>query len=158
MRPRVRSTLLILLALAIAIQFVRPARSNPPEDPSRTIFADAAVWQGAPKSIERACMDCHSSRTRWPWYSNVAPASWLVADDVSEGRRHLDFSNWAMYSRGRKSALLENVSKLVKAHSMPLPIYIALHPEAKLTDAERDEVCAWADAARTRVETQSRKE
>jgi hypothetical protein len=157
MKPRTKWLLLILLALAAGIQFVRPARTNPPEDSSRTIFADQAVWQGAPSSLERACMDCHSSRTRWPWYSNVAPSSWLVADDVAEGREHLDFSNWGTYTPSRKSALLEDISKLVKAHSMPLPIYIPLHPEAKLTDQEREEIAAWADAARARMESQPRK-
>ncbi len=151
MRPRTKWLLLILVALAVGVQFVRPARTNPPEEFSRTIFADQVVWQNAPKSIERACMDCHSSRTRWPWYSNVAPSSWLVADDVAEGREHFDMSNWGTYTVSRKSALLEDISKLVKAHSMPLPIYIPLHPEARLTEQEREEICMWADGARARV-------
>ncbi len=157
MKPRTKWLLLILLVLAAGIQFARPARTNPPEDFSKTIFADTAVWQDAPKTIERACTDCHSSRTRWPWYSNVAPVSWLVADDVAEGREHFDISNWMTYSASRKAAVLEDVTKLVRAHSMPLPIYIPLHPEAKLTDQEREEIGAWADGARARLETQSHK-
>lgn len=142
----------MLVVLFVGIQLVRPARTNPQEDPAKTIFADATVWQNAPNSIERACMDCHSSRTRWPWYSQVAPVSWLVADDVAEGREHMNFSNWAAYDRMRKAALLEDVCKLVKAHSMPLPIYITMHGEAKLTDQERQEICAWAEGARARLE------
>jgi hypothetical protein len=110
------------------------------------------VWQGAPKSIERACQDCHSSRTRWPWYSNVAPVSWLVAGDVADGREHLNLSSWAAYNRSRKSALLEDACKLVKRNAMPLPIYITMHGEAKLADVERQEICMWAEGARSRLE------
>ncbi|MCL4523512.1 MAG: heme-binding domain-containing protein [Acidobacteria bacterium] len=156
MKSRTKWLLLILVALAVGIQFVRPARTNPPEDPAKTIFADAAVWQDAPKTIERACLDCHSSRTRWPWYSQVAPVSWLVAHDVEEGREHFDMSNWATYRASRKSDVLEDIGKLVKNHSMPLPIYITLHGEAKLTEQERQEISAWAERARARVEIQSK--
>lgn len=152
MRPRTKWMLVLLVVLFVGIQFARPARTNPPEEFSNTIFADATVWQDAPKTIERACTDCHSSRTRWPWYSNVAPVSWQVAHDVVEGREHMNFSNWAAYDRMRKAALLEDVCKLVKAHSMPLPIYITMHKEAKLTDQERQEICAWSEGARARLE------
>ncbi len=144
--------LLLLMVPFAGIQFARPARTNPTEEFSKTIFADSTVWQDAPKTIERACMDCHSSRTRWPWYSNVAPVSWLVAGDVSEGREHMDLSTWAENDQPQKLALLEDVCKLVKRHAMPLPIYIPLHSEAKLTDQEREEICAWTKRARTRVE------
>ena len=152
MRPWAKRALLVLVVLFVSIQLVRPARTNPAEDPAKTIFADAAVWQDAPKTIERACLDCHSSRTRWPWYSNVAPVSWLVAGDVTEGRDHLDFSNWATYRPARKSALLEDITKLVKSHSMPLPIYITMHGKAKLTEQERQEICTWAERARARLD------
>jgi uncharacterized membrane protein len=143
--------LALLVVLIAGIQFARPARTNPPEEFSKTIFADAAVWQDAPKTIERACLDCHSSRTRWPWYSNVAPVSWLVAGDVAEAREQMNLSNWAEYKPSRKLDLLEDVCKLVKRHAMPLPIYIPMHAEAKLTEQERQEICAWSERARERV-------
>lgn len=152
MRPRTKGALVVLVVLFVGIQLVRPAQTNPQEDPAKTIFADATVWQNAPKSIERACMDCHSSRTRWPWYSHVAPVSWLVADDVAEGRAHMDLSLWGEYNQMRKIQVLADACKLVQAHSMPLPIYITMHEEAKLTDQERQEICAWAEGARARLE------
>lgn len=152
MKPWAKRILIVLAVVLVGIQFVRPARTNPPEEFSKTIFADAAVWQDAPKTIERACMDCHSSRTRWPWYSNVAPVSWFVAGHVSEGREQMNLSNWAEYKQSRKLDLLEDACKLVKRNAMPLPIYIPLHAEAKLTDAERQEICTWTERARGRVE------
>jgi uncharacterized membrane protein len=151
MRSRTKWMLALLVVLIVGIQFARPARTNPPEEFSKSIFADAAVWQDAPKTIERACMDCHSSRTRWPWYSNVAPVSWLVADDVAKGRERFSLSNWSKYNQPQKIVLLEDVCKLVKRHAMPLPIYIPMHAEAKLTEQEREEICTWSEHARERV-------
>jgi hypothetical protein len=154
MKLRAKRTLIALVL--VGIQFVQPARTNPQEVLAKTIFEDATVWQDAPKTIERACLDCHSSRTRWPWYSRVAPVSWLVVHDVAEGREHMNLSAWGEYDRAQKSALLADVCKLVKAHSMPLPIYITMHEEAKLTEQERQETCSWAEGARARLDAKGK--
>jgi mono/diheme cytochrome c family protein len=81
---------------------------------------------------QRACFDCHSNETVWPWYSNVAPVSWLVQNDVNEGRRHLNFSDW-----GRVREPYE-IPEVVQEGRMPLPIFLTMHPEARLTQAEKD--------------------
>ncbi|HWQ02920.1 MAG TPA: heme-binding domain-containing protein [Candidatus Nitrosotenuis sp.] len=151
MRKLLKKVFVGVLVLCALIQVYRPPRTNPQEDSVQTIFADAVVWQDAPKSIERACIDCHTYRTRWPWYSQIAPVSWLVARDVREGREHMNLSDWAAYDTPQKMALLDDICKEVKARAMPLPIYVPLHPEAKLSDAERAEICAWAERARARL-------
>jgi hypothetical protein len=151
MKTWLKRMLIALPILFVMMQLYRPARTNPPEDAARTIFADAEVWSDAPRSIERACVDCHTNRTRWPWYASVAPASWLVVGDVNEGREHMNLSDWAAYDRPQKSGMLADICKEVKAEAMPLPIYLPLHPEAKLTDAERQEICAWVERARARL-------
>jgi mono/diheme cytochrome c family protein len=81
---------------------------------------------------QRACFDCHSNETVWPWYSNVAPVSWLVQRDVNEGRQRLNFSDWG---RVRE---LDDIPRVVKSGEMPLPIFLIMHPEARLTQAEKD--------------------
>lgn len=78
----------------------------------------------------RACFDCHSNETEWPWYSNVAPVSWLVQRDVDEGREELNYSEWNRAQEGEESA------ETVREGSMPLRSYLLTHPEARLTDAE----------------------
>jgi hypothetical protein len=83
----------------------------------------------------RACFDCHSSETRWPWYSNVAPGSWLLAMDVANAREHYNFSDW---HAGDVSA--ERAAKVVREQRMPPARYLMLHPEARLTDAEREQL------------------
>ncbi len=80
---------------------------------------------------ERACFDCHSNDTVWPWYSNVAPVSWLVQHDVDEGRQFINFSDWI------NSGDVDELSEMVTRGEMPPFQYFPMHPEAKLTDAER---------------------
>jgi hypothetical protein len=81
---------------------------------------------------QRACFDCHSNQTRWPWYSNIAPASWLVYHDVTEGRMHINFSDWNRIDEQH----VDEFQKVFKEHSMPPSQYLLLHPEAKLSPEE----------------------
>ena len=83
---------------------------------------------------ERACFDCHSNETVWPWYSNIAPVSWLVYHDTEEGRQYLNFSEWGSNREGEEG---EEMVEQIKKGDMPLPIYLPTHPEARLTPAEK---------------------
>src|SRR5882762_10607013 len=86
---------IVLVVLFLLIQFIRPARTNPPVDESQTIFARTQMTPQVAAIFERSCRDCHSHKTVWPWYSNVAPISWLISDDVNKGRQALNMSEWA---------------------------------------------------------------
>jgi len=119
--------LLILVGLLLVIQLVPYGRdhTNP------AVVAEPA-WD-SPQTRElavRACFDCHSNESKWPWYSNVAPVSWLVQHDVEEGRHKLNFSEWGPGSEGHEAA------ETVREGSMPPPVYMLTHPDARLTDAE----------------------
>lgn len=83
---------------------------------------------------KRACFDCHSNETVWPWYSNIAPVSWLVQKDVNEGRQRMNLSEWDKYSK-RISA--DEVAEVIAEGEMPKPIYLIQHPEARLSDKEK---------------------
>jgi hypothetical protein len=85
---------------------------------------------------KRACFDCHSNQTRWPWYSNIAPVSWLVYHDVTEGRQHINFSDW---NRPEPQHVGE-FQRVFDENSMPPATYLPLHPEARLSDAERKQL------------------
>ncbi len=84
---------------------------------------------------ERACFSCHSNETEWPWYSNVAPVSWLVQHDTEEGREHLNFSEWGSNPKHERS---DELIEPVMEGEMPMPIYLLTHPEARLTAAETE--------------------
>lgn len=142
--------LLILLAVAAAVllllQLVPVARDNPPVE--ETIAAPPEVMT----VLRRSCFDCHSHESRWPWYSYVAPVSWLVADDVEEGREHMNFSTWNRYSADDQADLFEEIGDEVGKGAMPLPLYLRAHPEARLPAAERSLILDWAAAGEGEAE------
>jgi cytochrome c len=98
--------------------------------------------------IEKACQNCHSERTEWPVYSYLPFASWALEKDVAEARQHLNLSHWDQYSAEDKRDLLARIGTEVRNHQMPLPRYLLLHPEARLSEAEIGAIYDWTKAER----------
>jgi Haem-binding domain len=132
-----------LLGLAlVGAQFIGPARTNPTID--RTVeLGTAPVPPPVVSVLRRACYDCHSSETRWPWYAHVAPASWLVVSDVQSARRQLSFSRWGRYNAFDRADLLDKMCDQVSKARMPLWQYRLVHADARLADADIATVCTW---------------
>jgi hypothetical protein len=128
------------VAVLVLIQLVRPDHTNPPV--TGPIHTPPEVLT----LLKRSCFDCHSNETTWPWYSQIAPVSWLVARDVNEGRKHLNFSQWEGYEPGRKAKKLEEVASEVTEGGMPMEIYLPMHPDAKLSEGDRKVLVDWAKA------------
>lgn len=140
----VKSTFVIGGIIFVLMQFIQPNRTNPEIDQSITLQTELNVSAEIQSLLDRGCKDCHSNQTRWPFYSYVAPASWLVSYDVMEGRKHFNMSEWGKYKLSKKASKLSGIYQEVNDRSMPLPKYIPLHSEAKLSDAERDMLASWA--------------
>ena len=136
----IKSILLALAVIFVLIQFIRPSLANPPVDPAKKLQTTPEI--GA--ILDRSCRDCHSNETAWPWYTNIAPVSWWLADHVKDGRRELNFSEWNGYTARRKTRKLKEICDEVKDGDMPLNYYLPLHPEAKLSTADRQTLCTWA--------------
>ena len=138
---RMRTPVKVVVGIAVvglAIQLVRFEQTNPPVESD--IHAPADVDQ----LLRRACYDCHSHETKWPWYSQVAPVSWLVTRDTNEGRKHLNFSRWGSYSLERQQKKLKEIAEEVGEGEMPMAIYLPMHPEAKFSAAEKERLVNWA--------------
>ena len=138
MKKWLRRLIVAALAIAVLIQLVPYGRdhTNPP------VTAEPAWPSPEVRSLAaRACFDCHSNETRWPWYSHVAPISWLVQSDTMEGRRELNFSEW---DRPQKEA--DEAAELVREGEMPPFIFLPTHPEARLTKEERDALAKGLEA------------
>jgi Haem-binding domain len=133
--------ILFVVAL-VGAQVVRLEPTNPPVDESRTLGRMVHIPPAADAALERACRDCHSNRTEWPWYSNVAPVSWFVIDHVNHGRSHLNFSDWASYQPDRRRELLEGICKETRSGAMPLPSYTWIHWSARLSTSDVEALCA----------------
>lgn len=148
--PKVlRWVLLIGFGLFAIAQVVRPAKTNPAFDASLTLESQVQLDPKVAAILDRSCNDCHSNKTRWPWYSNVAPVSWWVIDHVNHGRSHLNFSEWGKYEISDQRILLKNTCGLVKQGAMPLGSYTPMHPGSKLTPADVETICSWSSQLMT---------
>ncbi len=131
-----------LVVVFAALQFIQPAHTNPP------VKNDFLAATKAPANVSAmfraACYDCHSDETHWPWYSHVAPISWQVVQDVNDGRDQLNLSEWPDDTK-RSWKKMENMSDEIDQGSMPLKKYTLIHKDARLTEAQRNELTQWLD-------------
>lgn len=132
-----------LVVLFVLIQVIRPAKTNPPVDETKTIQANTTMSAEVSAIFERACNDCHSNKTTWPWYSQVAPISWLLVDDVNGGREELSLSEWGTYDSKKKARKLKKICEEVEGGEMPLKYYLPLHPAARLSETDKKALCDW---------------
>jgi hypothetical protein len=128
----------LLFLSFVALQLVPVRRTNPP------VESDVAAPAEVKDLLRRACYDCHSHETRWPWYARVAPVSWWIADDVEHARIELNFSRWPNHDPDEQRASLSDIRKQVSRGWMPLRSYKLLHPRARLDAAEREALLRWA--------------
>ena len=141
-----RWVLILFLVVFIGAQFVRPDRTNPPSSPGASLLAKAPPDVAA--ILDRACRDCHSNETRWPWYTNISPTSWLVANHVQHGREHFNFSEWTSIDEDEQDQLLGGICSLTQRERMPLPSYLLIHRDARLSPADVKSLCAWTEKMR----------
>lgn len=133
-----KRTLLIFLIIFIVMQFIQTDKTNPKVDKNIEIKANAEVM----KIFKTACYDCHSNETVYPWYSNIAPFSWVVSNHINEGRKALNFSTWENYRDEEKKEHLKDIYRTVYA-SMPLQSYLWIHDDAILTKEQRTLIRDW---------------
>ncbi len=143
------------VAVFVLLQFTNPARTNPPIPPGGDISATNPPPPQIAALLHAACYDCHSYETTWPWYSRIAPASWLVVGDVNDGRERLNFSEWPHGDPDKEARRLGSVSEELGYKEMPPAKYTLMHPAARLTDAQRKELEDWADAAAKKLKAAS---
>jgi len=142
-----RSGLAVILLLA-SIQFFAIDRHNPVVEPSQTIYSTESPPAEVRSILQRSCNDCHSNETRWPWYSYIAPVSWVVANDVHQARRRMNFTEWGTYPSKKRADRLEEFCEQLMNGEMPDRKYTFIHRNARLTQEERASLCAWANGKR----------
>ena len=148
--------LLTIAALLSLLALIGPLAH--PFGPVRQALNDTPLFSGTdvPANVlttfENKCADCHSQRTRWPFYSHVAPASWLLERDVAIGRQHLDASAWSSYSVADRLDYFSKIARETRNRTMPPPQYLLIHRGAKLTPPEAAEISAWAKLARRNLQ------
>lgn len=136
-----------LLMVFIGMQFVRPEKNQGPPEIEQ-FLVETNPPQSVQDILKTACMDCHSNETSYPWYNQVAPVSYWIADHVKHGKGHLNFSVWETYEPKRKDHKLEEIIETVESGEMPLSEYTWTHQGARLTSEERQAVIDWAKKTR----------
>jgi hypothetical protein len=149
---RVKKAILALAAFFIAIQFAQPQRTNPPIIPSKALAAHVKVPEEVQSILMRACGNCHSNQTVWPWYSHIAPLSWVITDDVNQGRRHMNFQDWRARIRKQASDPPLDICKEAREKGMPPFTYRMVHKDARLTSQEIDALCSWSQSLGTTLD------
>jgi hypothetical protein len=138
-------------AILVIIQFIPNQLPETSEDNAGDLIKSGMVSEEVAVIMKAACYDCHSNQTRYPWYSYVAPVSWLVKYDVEEGRKELNFSEWTTAPKRRIIKKLEEIGEMVQEGEMPKPVYTLTHRDARLTDQQRELIIQWAKNASEQV-------
>ncbi len=138
---KLRTAVLLVVVAAAGAQLHRPELTNPPADPGASFEAVVKPPPHAAAVLERSCRDCHTHRTEWPWYSGIAPVSWVVARDVNQGRAHLNLSQWNLYGPEMSSLRISQMCTAIATGEMPPKYYTPLHPQARPGAAGVAAVC-----------------
>ena len=146
-----RKILIIALLLLLIGQLFQPPHNSGIAESSTDISHVVTVPDSISHMLQAACFDCHSNHTKYPWYSKITPVNWWLNHHIEEGKRELNFSNFAKGSFKRKSKKLEETAEQVKKHEMPLDSYLWIHPEARLTEPQRKMIVDWALSAKQQV-------
>ncbi len=134
--------------LLLAAQVFQPDRTNPPIDRSLTFESVVNPPAELTSLLKNACYDCHSHETKYPWYAYFSPVSWYLDNHIKEGRDELNFSIWASYDAADMPKIYKHVAEEVEESKMPLSSYTWLHPEARISAAQRDLIVKWFAANR----------
>ena len=146
MAGRLKQASVVFIVVFAAAQLVRPERANPATDPTATIHARVPTTSGLAAVLDRSCGDCHSNNTAWPWYTDIAPVSWLMASGVAKGRNAINFSAWDTYSPDVQRMLLSASCQDVSRGTMP-GAYTIVRPETRLSPRDIETICAAARQA-----------
>ena len=144
----------VLLIGLVVIQFFRPEKNIHPGDQPNAITKKFPVTAELKTILDKACMDCHSNNTRYPWYYNIQPVAWWLANHVNDGKKELNFDEYTNRRPRFQYRRMEQTIELVKDGEMPLDSYTWTHKDAILTEEEKTKIYDWARSVRSALEAQ----
>ena len=148
----IKRSLLGLLAILLVIQFIHPAKNVSAEVKPQDINVLYPVPDSVKLVLGKACMDCHSNNTRYPWYSKVQPVAWWLNDHINEGKRELNFSEFGVRTPEKQAKKLRKLVKEVQEGGMPLDSYTWIHKDAVLTEREKNMLIDWANGLADKIQ------
>lgn len=146
-----KKILLILIAIFVIIQFIRPTRNVSNTVSANDISKQYTVPADVQNILKVSCNDCHSNNTKYPWYTNIQPVGWWMQRHVDDGKKEIDFSEFATYTAKRQHHKMEEVIEQIKKDHMPLDSYLWIHKDAKLSQQQKETLVNWADQLRQQI-------
>ena len=145
MKKILKIAAIVLFSIFVIVQLIRPERINPSIVDAEILESSIEVPEKVSQILARSCNDCHTNNTRYPWYSNVTPFNWFLVRHIEEGRRELNFSKWNTYDKSRQRRKLGDICEQITDRQMPLPSYLWIHSEARLSAEDVKVLCDWTD-------------
>ena len=139
---KMKKKVLGIIVVFVLIQFIRPEKNNS-NISKNDISTEYQIPSEVKDILKTSCADCHSNSTEYPWYSEIAPISWFIAQHVNEGKEHLNFSEWTTYNNRQKNHIIEEMEEVLEEHEMPLNSYLLIHKNAKLSDNQYTVLVNW---------------
>jgi len=137
-----KKVLLGILVVFILIQMIRPTKNDSRNDINH-ISTVMAVPNEVREIFKTSCNDCHSNNTVYPWYSEVAPVSWYLAQHINEGKEHMNLSEWTVYNKNQQDHILKDFEEVLETHEMPLKSYLIIHKDAEMTNEQYEVLMNW---------------
>lgn len=135
--------MVILLVVFVGIQFIPTKRNQSNVVPETDFMLVNNVPETIQKKLQISCYDCHSNNTQYPWYNKVQPVAWFMQNHIKEGKKELNFNEWADYSDRRKKSKLKSIISQIEDNEMPLDSYTLIHKDAIFSDIEKQEIIKW---------------
>jgi hypothetical protein len=151
MKKTLKIIAIVLVVAFIAIQFIRPDFTNPPLVAGQTLEENIQVPENVKAILKTSCNDCHSNTTVYPWYSYIQPSAWFLKGHIDDGRKELNFSDWKTYDAKKQRRKLAEVCEEIQSKAMPLPSYLWIHWDAKLSDEQVKTICDWTESERAKI-------
>lgn len=147
----IRKILLFLLAVLIIIQFFHPEKNLSAVEQPNALAKRYPVPASVDTIMKKACYDCHTNNSRYPWYFKVQPSAWFLANHISDGKRHLNFDEFMTYTKEKQDHKLEDLIDMVEHDEMPLSSYKWMHADARLDEQQKSTIAAWAKQLRKTI-------
>lgn len=151
MKKILKIIVIVLFIAFVVIQFIRPDFTNPPIVAGQTLEENVKIPENVQAIMKKSCNDCHTNTTVYPWYSKIQPSAWFLKGHIDEGRQKLNFSDWKTYDAKKQRRKLAEVCEEIQAKAMPLPSYLWIHWDAKLTDEQIKTICDWTESERAKI-------
>jgi hypothetical protein len=142
-----KKIVLVLAVVFVILQFIRPEK-NVGDSSTHNIVQNFAVPAGVQTILQRSCYNCHSNNTVYPWYEEVQPVGWFLAKHIRDGKRGLNFDEYTTYRLMKQYRRFQDIIDKIEGDEMPLPSYLLIHTDAKLSKSQKDELVQWCTAMR----------